>query len=205
MNTLAFGYDLPTAGRSRDFYPLECARAGRTKAHPGHRLPACVRGVFHRVRQRAPAPAAGPGKAPHLLYPALTAGVVHGVVLAAGPRHNQLGDGDEGIALLQQTFNDARQRLRRMLGSVVEQDNGAGLHLGGDPLGNIGGAQVFPIKAVTVRNSFNPLHCNGFPAFTGRVSGEITVDFPSFSCNSPDRLLYLGEYVLFRAKLMSAE
>ena len=31
MNTLAFGYDLPTAGRSRDFHPLECALAGRTK------------------------------------------------------------------------------------------------------------------------------------------------------------------------------
>ena len=31
MNTLAFGYDLPTAGRSRVFHPLERALAGRTK------------------------------------------------------------------------------------------------------------------------------------------------------------------------------
>ena len=30
-DTLAFGYDLPAAGRSRDFHPLECALAGRTK------------------------------------------------------------------------------------------------------------------------------------------------------------------------------
>ena len=29
-DTLAFGYDLPAAGRSRDFHPLECALAGRT-------------------------------------------------------------------------------------------------------------------------------------------------------------------------------
>ena len=31
MNTLAFGYDLPTAGRPRDFHPPERAPAGRAK------------------------------------------------------------------------------------------------------------------------------------------------------------------------------
>ena len=31
-DTLGFGYDLPAAGRSRDFHPLERALAGRTKA-----------------------------------------------------------------------------------------------------------------------------------------------------------------------------
>ena len=30
MDTLALGYDLPTAGQSRDFHPLERALAGRT-------------------------------------------------------------------------------------------------------------------------------------------------------------------------------
>ena len=30
-DTLGFGYDLPTAGRSRDFHPLERALAGRTR------------------------------------------------------------------------------------------------------------------------------------------------------------------------------
>ena len=30
MDTLAFGYILPTAGRIRDFHPLERAPAGRT-------------------------------------------------------------------------------------------------------------------------------------------------------------------------------
>ena len=29
-DTLGFGYDLPAAGRSRDFHPLERALAGRT-------------------------------------------------------------------------------------------------------------------------------------------------------------------------------
>jgi len=31
MDTLGFGYILPTAGRIRDFHPLERALAGRTK------------------------------------------------------------------------------------------------------------------------------------------------------------------------------
>ena len=35
-DTLGFGYDLPAAGRSRDFHPLERALAGRTTAQrPG--------------------------------------------------------------------------------------------------------------------------------------------------------------------------
>jgi len=34
MDTLGFGYILPTAGRIRDFHPLERALAGRTKNAP---------------------------------------------------------------------------------------------------------------------------------------------------------------------------
>ncbi|MCI5650284.1 MAG: hypothetical protein MR332_12840, partial [Fusicatenibacter sp.] len=35
MDTLAFGYILPTAGRTRDFHPLETCAAGRTKKSDG--------------------------------------------------------------------------------------------------------------------------------------------------------------------------
>ena len=31
MDTLGSGYSLPATGRLRDFHPLECAHAGRTK------------------------------------------------------------------------------------------------------------------------------------------------------------------------------
>ena len=34
-DTLGFGYDLPAAGQSRDFHPLERALAGRTTEAPG--------------------------------------------------------------------------------------------------------------------------------------------------------------------------
>ena len=40
-DTLGLGYDLPTAGRSRDFHPLERALAGRTDKAPGKPL-ACL-------------------------------------------------------------------------------------------------------------------------------------------------------------------
>ncbi|WP_222427939.1 hypothetical protein [Sporomusa sp. KB1] len=31
MDALGLGYTLPTTGRVRDFHPLDCAHAGRTK------------------------------------------------------------------------------------------------------------------------------------------------------------------------------
>ena len=36
MDTLAFGYILPTTGRIRDFHPLETCAAGRTHKGAGH-------------------------------------------------------------------------------------------------------------------------------------------------------------------------
>jgi hypothetical protein len=45
-DTLGFGYDLPAAGRSRDFHPLERALAGRTMISPP--------GAFRWERPRFP-------------------------------------------------------------------------------------------------------------------------------------------------------
>ena len=66
---------------------------------------------------------------------ALLAGVVDGVI----PGEDNLGDGNKGVPLLQQTLNNAGQGFGRVLGGVVEQDDGAGADLGGDPFGNVGG------------------------------------------------------------------
>lgn len=43
---------------------------------------------------------------------------------------DDLGNGNEGVALLQQTFDDGRQGLGGMLGGVVEQNDGAGTFYG---------------------------------------------------------------------------
>ena len=65
---------------------------------------------------------------------------------------DNLGDGNKGIALLKQGLDDGGQGLRGMEGGVVEQDDGAGLDLGGHPLDDLSGGQVLPVQAVTEGN-----------------------------------------------------
>ena len=43
------------------------------------------------------------------------------------PGENDLGDGDKGVALLEEGLDDGGQGLRGVEGGVVEQDNGPGL------------------------------------------------------------------------------
>lgn len=79
---------------------------------------------------------------------ALPAGVVNGVF----PGEDDLRDGDEGVALLKESLDDGGQGLWGVQGGVVEQDDGAGLDLGGHPPDNLPGLQVLPIQAVTKCN-----------------------------------------------------
>ena len=78
-----------------------------------------------------------------------------------GIGQNELGDGDEGVPILQQGLEDGGQSLRGVEGGVVEEHNGAGLHLGGDPLGDLPGGDVLPVQAVPVPNRFKPLGRRG--------------------------------------------
>lgn len=73
------------------------------------------------------------------------------------PGEDDLGDGDEGIALLQQALDDTGQGLRGMLGGVVEQDDGAGAYLGCDSLGDVRRGQVFPVQTVPTGSGWNRL------------------------------------------------
>lgn len=84
----------------------------------------------------------------------LTTGVINGVVTAALPWQDELGDGDKGIALLEQGLNDAGQGLGGVEGGVVKQDDGARPHLAHHPLGNLLRRQLFPVQTVTVPDSF---------------------------------------------------
>lgn len=52
---------------------------------------------------------------------------------------NDLGDGNEGVALLKQRLNNGRQGFRGMQGGVVKQNDGPRLDLGGHSLGNLSG------------------------------------------------------------------
>ena len=87
----------------------------------------------------------------------LLAGVVDGVV----PGEDQLRYGDKGIAFLNQAFDDGGQGFRRVFCGVVEEDDGAGLNLGGDTAADLRGREVFPIQAVTAGSTFNGLNMQG--------------------------------------------
>lgn len=79
------------------------------------------------------------------------------VVDGVGLGEDDLGDWDEGIAVLEQALDNARQGLRGVFGGVVEQDDGAGTDLGGHPLGDLTGGEVFPVQTVPVPYLFQLL------------------------------------------------
>ena len=56
----------------------------------------------------------------------LPAGVVDGV----GRVEDELGDGEDGVAVVDEVGEDSGQRLRRVEGGVVEQHDAARLYLG---------------------------------------------------------------------------
>ena len=77
-------------------------------------------------------------------------GVVNGVVGVVGSLPDELRDGNHCVALADEVFQDARQGLRGVEGGVVEEDDGPGLHFGGDPLGDFSGGDLLPVQRVHV-------------------------------------------------------
>ena len=73
------------------------------------------------------------------------------------PFQDDLGNGDESIAFLQQMLDNTRQCFRRMLRGIVEQDDAAGLDFARHPFRNIRRRQVFPVQAVTTGNGCKSL------------------------------------------------
>ena len=89
-----------------------------------------------------------------MLYGTLLTGVVDGVVGAALAGKDELGDRDESVPFLEEGLDNAGQGFRGVLGGIVEEHDGAGLYLGGDPLGNLGGREVFPVQTIPHGSSF---------------------------------------------------
>jgi len=67
--------------------------------------------------------------------------VVDGVI----PLEQQLRDRHDPVAVGEELFDDAGEGLRRMLGGVVEQDDGAGRDFAQDPVGDLARGEVFPV------------------------------------------------------------
>ena len=85
----------------------------------------------------------------------LPTGVVDGIFAI----QEDLGDGDEGVAVLEQGLDNAGQGLGGMFGSVVKKNDGAGLHFGGNPLGDLSGGEVLPVQTITAGNKGKCLGC----------------------------------------------
>ena len=80
---------------------------------------------------------------------------------------NNLGDGDKGIAVLKETFQNGGESLWGVLCGVMKQDDGAGADLGGDPLGDLVGGDVLPVQTVHV--PLDRLHADGADGVDGMV------------------------------------
>ena len=74
--------------------------------------------------------------------------MVDGVVGAVFSVQNDLGDGDEGVAVLQQGFDNAGQGLWGVLGGIVEENDGTGLYFGDYPFCDFRGGKILPIQTV---------------------------------------------------------
>ena len=78
-----------------------------------------------------------------------------------GGLQDQLGDGNDGVAVVDEIFQNTRQRLRCVECRVVEQHNAAGLHLGGDSLVDGVGVVVLPVEGIPIGNDLKPLRRKG--------------------------------------------
>lgn len=87
----------------------------------------------------------------------LAAGVVDGV----GRGQDELGDGENGVAVVDEAGEDGGQRLRRVEGGVVEQHDAARLHLGGHPPADGVRVVILPIEGVPIGKDLKPLRRKG--------------------------------------------
>ena len=83
-----------------------------------------------------------------LLGRALLSRVIHVVV----PLQDQLGDGHHPVPCRLHEVQHGGERLGRVEGGVMEEDDGAALHLACDPLGDLRGGELLPVQTVASGN-----------------------------------------------------
>ncbi len=72
------------------------------------------------------------------------------VVDAGVALQQELGDGDDGVALGLQGLDDPRQSLGRVDGRVVEKDDAAGVYVFQYPLADLFRRNTLPVQAVAI-------------------------------------------------------
>ena len=72
-----------------------------------------------------------------------------------------LTDGDDRVSLTEQIIQNRRQRLRRMLAGIMEQNDTAALHLARNSSADLVCADSFPVETIPNPNNLKPLQRNG--------------------------------------------
>lgn len=78
------------------------------------------------------------------------------------PLAQKLGNLHQLISLALQRFDNARQRLRCVLGCIVEQDNASRLHPLQHPLLNFRRLDFFPVQGIPTGNRCKRLYIEAF-------------------------------------------
>ena len=68
------------------------------------------------------------------------------MVDGAGRGEDELGDGEDGVAVVDEAGEDSGQRLRCVEGGVVEQHDAARLHAREHARGDLVAAQALPVE-----------------------------------------------------------
>ena len=83
------------------------------------------------------------------------------MVDGVGRGQNELGDGEDGVAVVDEAGEDSGQRLRRVQRGIVEQHDAPRLQVLRHPLENSLGVVVLPVQGVPIGNDLKPLRRNG--------------------------------------------
>ena len=94
------------------------------------------------------------------------------MVDGVGDLQDQLGDGQHGVALVDEMLQNAGQRLRRVERGVVEQHDAARLDLGRHPLAYGVRIVVFPVEGVPIGKDLKLLRRKGLRVWGWCASGE---------------------------------
>lgn len=94
------------------------------------------------------------------------------MVDGVGRVEDELGDGEDGVAVVDEVGEDSGQRLRRVAGGVVEQHDAARLHLGGHPPADGVRVVILPVEGIPIGNDLKLLRRKGLQVWQLCASGK---------------------------------
>lgn len=94
------------------------------------------------------------------------------MVNGVGGLQDQLGDGNDGVAVVDEVTENGGEGLRRVERGVVEQHDAPRLYPGGHPLADGLCVVVLPVQGVPIGNDLKPLRRKGLLGWWRCASGK---------------------------------